>query len=505
MNYLKNLSTPAFCKIISLGLFIYLTLSTTVVMGQVPLQQSLAEPKPHAQKTRFNRFSLGLRVSHLYDLKYSAFDLLSTGASANDLQGLNGPKTKFDMSAGIDVNYFFSPLFSMDFGYEQGAMTGANKIEYYESSVGFYTLGANLSLKRGLRTKDYRFVPFLRASISRADYESERKLISDDFSLGPKLSGSALMYGFGVGARYYINKSWSVTMMSEYNNIATDAWDGFDYGSGRDQMIRTTVGIKYAFGRNKHVDQTLAWQDNRVDHLQARLDEQVNAAVKSINDSVNQTLANYLNMPGSKDSDEDGIVDKFDKCPDVPGLFSNNGCPPVDEMKKLEEKIKSVEAAMAKVNEEPSVKIKAEPNAKPSVSVAPSTSSSNTGGGRLSEDEKYRLKNELLVEMYPIRFAYNSYQISAESYQHLNTVAVVLRNNPAYKIKLIGYTDGIGSAEYNKKLGKQRADAVATYLESRGIVKERISAVGEGKNQPLDDNDSKIGKANNRRVELILD
>jgi outer membrane protein OmpA-like peptidoglycan-associated protein len=54
-------------------------------------------------------------------------------------------------------------------------------------------------------------------------------------------------------------------------------------------------------------------------------------------------------------------------------------------------------------------------------------------------------------------------------------------------------------------LGKQRADAVATYLESRGIVKERISAVGEGKNQPLDDNNSKIGKANNRRVELILD
>jgi outer membrane protein OmpA-like peptidoglycan-associated protein len=177
----------------------------------------------------------------------------------------------------------------------------------------------------------------------------------------------------------------------------------------------------------------------------------------------------------------------------------------VDEMKKLEEKIKSVEAAMAKANDEPSVKTKADSNTNSSVSVVPSPSSSNTGGGKLSEDEKYRLKNELLVEMYPIRFPHNSYQINAESYQHLNTVAVVLRNNPAYKIKLTGYTDGTGSAEYNKKLGKQRADAVATYLESRGIVKERISALGEGKNQPLDDNNSKIGKANNRRVELLLD
>jgi outer membrane protein OmpA-like peptidoglycan-associated protein len=504
MNYFEKLGMPVYNKITSIVILISILFLSSVLKAQEPSIQSL-NTENKGNPNRLNRFSLGLKVSHLYDLKYSAFDLLSTGASANDLQGLNGPKTAFDMAAGIDVNYFFSPLFSMDFGYEQGKITGANKTEYYESSVGFYSLGANISLKRSLRAKDYKFVPFLRASISSAQYESERKLISDDFPIGPKLSGSALMYGFGLGARYYINKNWSVYIMSEYNTITTDAWDGYDYGSGRDQMLRSSVGIKYAFGRNKHVDQTLAWQDNRVDHLQARLDEQVNQAVKNINDSVNQTLASYLNRPGSKDSDEDGIVDKFDKCPDVPGLFSNNGCPPVDEMKKLEEKIKSVEAAMAKANDEPSVKTKAESNTNSSVSVVPSPSSSNTGGGKLSEDEKYRLKNELLVEMYPIRFPYNSYQINAESYQHLNTVAVVLRNNPAYKIKLTGYTDGTGSAEYNKKLGKQRADAVATYLESRGIVKERISALGEGKNQPLDDNNSKIGKANNRRVELLLD
>lgn len=507
MYNFKNLSTPAFCKIISLGILMCLTLGATVVLGQVPIQQAPAEPLSQHQKTRLNRFSLALKVSHLYDLKYSAFDLLASGANASDLQGLKGPKTKFDMAAGIGLNYFFSPLFSMDFGYENGTMTGANNTEYYESNVGFYTLGVNLSLKRSLRTKDYRFVPFLRASISRADYESERKLIADDFLLGPKLSGVAFMYGFGLGARYYINKNWSVSIMSEYNNIATDAWDGYDYGSGRDQLIRTTVGINFAFGRFKHVDQTLAWQDNRVDHLQARLNEQVSEAVKSINDSVNQTLTNYFNMPGSRDLDEDGIVDKFDKCPNIPGLFSNNGCPPIDEMKKLEEKIKLVEEAIAKVSGEPSVKTQSLTDLKRNegISENPINVTKNTSGGRLSEDEKYRLKNELLVEMFPIRFSYNSYQINVESYQHLNTVSIVLRNNPSYKIRLTGFTDGSGSAEYNKKLGQQRADAVAAYLESRGVSKNRIQAIGGGKDQPLDDNNSKIGKSNNRRVEFKLE
>lgn len=491
MPYLRNIASKKIGLVISfLSVFI-------VVRAQVPSQQTQLETNNHSYENRLNRFSLGLRVSHFYDLKYSAYDLLSTGAPANDLHGLNGPKTKLDMGAGIDVNYFFSPIFSMDFGYEQGKMTGANKTEYYESNVSFYSLGFNLSLKRGLRTKDYKLVPFARASVSRASYDSERKLISDDFALGPKTTGAALMYGFGLGARYYINKNWSIYVMSEYNTIATDAWDGYDYGSGKEQMIRSSVGIKYAFGRNKHVDQTLAWQDNRVDHLQARLNDQVSQAVRNINDSINQTLSSYLNRPGNKDSDDDGIVDKFDKCPDVPGLFSNNGCPPAEVIQKIEEKQSAVDALLAKVNEANKL---AQPN-----NNNDESSSNNVGSGRLSDEEKYRLKNELLVEMFPIRFSNNSYQINAEGYQHLNTIAVILRNNEQYKIKITGYTDGVGSDEYNKKLGQQRANAVSEYLQSRGVSASRIKINGAGKDQPLDDNKSKIGKANNRRVEFKLE
>jgi outer membrane protein OmpA-like peptidoglycan-associated protein len=281
--------------------------------------------------------------------------------------------------------------------------------------------------------------------------------------------------------------------MSEFVTATTDAWDGYDYGSGRDQMLKTSIGLKYAFGRNKHVDQTLAWQDHRVDQMQSKIDEQVNTAVKTINDSVNKTLSNYMSRSEVKDSDDDGIVDKFDKCPNVAGLFANNGCPPVEQVAKQEEKEQQTSNAINKKAALPA-----------SQSANNGSAPASSGGRGLSDEDKYRLKNEILVEMYAIKFAHNSYQLSAEAYDHLNTIAVIMRNNPSYKLKLTGYTDDLGSAAYNLKLAEQRAEAVAEYLRSRGVSKDRLVIESNGKENPLDDNASRIGKANNRRVECKL-
>lgn len=484
------------------------------ILGYLPLCAQETAPaatmqteNPGGETPRLNRFSLGLKVTHLYDLKYTSYDLLSQSVSANDPYGLNGGKTKFDLAAGLDVNYFFSPMFSMDLGYEKGKMTGANKTEYYESSVSFITLGGNIDLKRSLRTKEYKFVPYARVSIALGAYEAERKFISDD-AVFNKTSGNSVQLGIGLGLRYHINNNWCLNLMSEYVSINTDAWDGYDYGSGSDQMIKTSLGLKYAFGRSKHVDRTLAWQDNRVDKMETKINEQVDNAIKTINDSVETKFKKMMNQPGIKDSDDDGIVDKYDKCPDVAGLFSNNGCPSIEEEVVSKERDSVV---AAHVNGNTLVIQGEEPNEEPSTSKAKSNSgttvpSKSSGASKgLSDDEKYRLKNEILVEMNPIRFAYNSYQLNAKAYENLNTIAVILRNNSNYKISLKGYTDDDGSASYNKKLSEQRANAVSEYLQSRGVSKERIAILSMGKDSPLDDNNSKIGKSNNRRVECKLD
>jgi len=66
-----------------------------------------------------------------------------------------------------------------------------------------------------------------------------------------------------------------------------------------------------------------------------------------------------------------------------------------------------------------------------------------------------------------------------------------------------GYCDAIGSEEYNLKLSQRRADAVARYLEDKGIPASRLIARGFGKTNFVAPNDTDEGRAQNRRVELV--
>ncbi len=88
----------------------------------------------------------------------------------------------------------------------------------------------------------------------------------------------------------------------------------------------------------------------------------------------------------------------------------------------------------------------------------------------------------------------------------LNQVAEALvRNNPDARIQVEGHTDNQGQAARNDELSKQRAESVATYLKSRGIAADRVTAVGRGSSKPVADNTSVEGRALNRRVEIVVE
>jgi outer membrane protein OmpA-like peptidoglycan-associated protein len=72
----------------------------------------------------------------------------------------------------------------------------------------------------------------------------------------------------------------------------------------------------------------------------------------------------------------------------------------------------------------------------------------------------------------------------------------------ADKIRISGHTDNTGSADHNKKLSQQRAEAVRDYLKSIGVDPNKIEVVGEGMSRPVADNRTKEGRAKNRRVEI---
>ena len=84
----------------------------------------------------------------------------------------------------------------------------------------------------------------------------------------------------------------------------------------------------------------------------------------------------------------------------------------------------------------------------------------------------------------------------------LDQAAAVLNANPHVGVTIVGHTDSVGSDEYNQGLSDRRAETVRAYLESRGISNSRMSASGRGESSPTASNETKEGRAANRRVEL---
>lgn len=104
-----------------------------------------------------------------------------------------------------------------------------------------------------------------------------------------------------------------------------------------------------------------------------------------------------------------------------------------------------------------------------------------------------------------IQFDFAKYSLQASSFATLDKVVKALKDNPTWKITIIGHTDNIGNKSNNIVLSENRAASVKQYLVSKGISKERISSKGLGSSQPIANNNNDAGRAQNRRVEFRMD
>jgi outer membrane protein OmpA-like peptidoglycan-associated protein len=105
-----------------------------------------------------------------------------------------------------------------------------------------------------------------------------------------------------------------------------------------------------------------------------------------------------------------------------------------------------------------------------------------------------------------VHFAFDSAEIMAASKPNLDSLGTALRSPEleTYQIRIEGHTDSIGSAAYNQQLSERRAASVRQYLiEQGGIVPERLTIVGRGKNEYIADNKTATGRHKNRRVEFV--
>ncbi|XYI04135.1 OmpA family protein [Sorangium sp. So ce1128] len=103
-----------------------------------------------------------------------------------------------------------------------------------------------------------------------------------------------------------------------------------------------------------------------------------------------------------------------------------------------------------------------------------------------------------------VLFASGKSELLPIAKEKLNQVATTLKDQGSPPMRIEGHTDSTGSAQANRKLSLDRADAVKTHLISAGLPADKIATVGHGPDRPVADNSSAEGRANNRRVEIIV-
>ncbi len=206
---------------------------------------------------------------------------------------------------------------------------------------------------------------------------------------------------------------------------------------------------------------------------------------------------------GCPDSDGDGVLDKDDKCPDEAGSVELMGCPDVDGdgIADGDDNCPN-EAGLAKFNGCPD-------SDGDGIQDSEDECPNEAGVAELNGCPKpvmptIEVQKQLNEYAKTILFELNKADIKKESEEVLMDIVEILNEYPEAKFTIEGHTDSSGSATYNEKLSDSRALSVKEYLTSHGVDEFRLTSKGFGEAKPIAPNNTKAGRAQNRRVEINL-
>jgi OmpA-OmpF porin, OOP family len=196
--------------------------------------------------------------------------------------------------------------------------------------------------------------------------------------------------------------------------------------------------------------------------------------VSDNNDNCPNT-AGLKSLAGCPDADNDGIIDGNDNCPNEAGPSANNGCPWPDS---------DGDGVLDKDDQCPNEVGTVANNGCPEVTEA--------------------VKEALNAYAKTILFDTGKSSIKEQSQGVLNDIIAILKDYSRAEFAIEGHTDSVGSEASNMKLSDARAHSVMDYLVQNGIASNRLTAKGYGESNPIASNNTRAGKANNRRVEISL-
>ncbi|WP_270089646.1 OmpA family protein [Sphingobacterium sp. SYP-B4668] len=436
-----------------------LNLKSAVVLGIAGLltSPSLAQDKstidgttPFGSSSQYRTWSIGVNAGVLNQ---------SNGFGVNR-KGYNDLENNVGYSAYIKKQ--ISPSFGLKAQYLGGKVGGKRD----DGSNSFETKtpwSAALSGEFTLANTNFRFFnslikPYAAIGIGAMDFESTTTIGSVTTTHESK---TKLFVPMDVGLKFAVAKGINLDLGYQLNWVNQD-FDGTRIGTVKHDLFSYIhAGLEFSLGdpskpalNNSNPVATLIGDYTaKYDELKAERDALAasNEALKSQVEQISNDL---------KDDDGDGVANKFDKCPGTPAgtPVDGSGCPIV-----LKNETKIVEKVVV------------------------------TEADRKVVDEA--IKN--------LEFDLGKSTIRSTSYPSLDRVAALLIEKN-FSLKLAGHTDNTGSMQTNLRLSKERAEAVKSYLSSKGANPSRIEATGYGPNQPIATNATAEGRQENRRVEFTI-
>ena len=219
-------------------------------------------------------------------------------------------------------------------------------------------------------------------------------------------------------------------------------------------------------------------------------------------------VAGLKEFNGCPDTDGDGITDAKDACPTVKGLKALNGCPDADGDGVADAKDKCPKEAGPAANGGCPWGDKDKDGILDNVDKCPDVPGIASQNGCPAPKPVSPIKEEELKRLQ--EFARAIYFNSGKSSfrpgvtEKLDMIAGIMKEYPNANFNIEGHTDSQGASASNQALSDRRAKAVLDYLGSHGVSYSRLSSVGYGEDYPIADNATREGRAQNRRVEIRL-
>ncbi len=329
------------------------------------------------------------------------------------------------------------------------------------------TTGIGMDLQR-VFWRDERFSPYLHVGIGYMRTEPTNL---------PEIEGG--MYSGGAG---FLFDAWdtNVAVRGEWRvRFDTSGTENL-----RDNLF--SIGIQIPFG-----DGGPKWMDSDGDGVGDTTDRCANTPAGASVDAYGCEL----------DSDGDGVKDSSDQCPDTPRGISVDaqGCPvDSDGDGVTDDKDQCPNTPSGAPVDENGCELDSDGDGvKDSVDECP-----DTPAGVQVDIRGCEIREEIVLR--GVNFESNSDRLLPGADSVLDDAVATLQKNPTIEVEVAGHTDSDGAADYNEGLSARRAQTVHDYLAANGISVDRMSVRGYGESEPIADNSTSAGKAENRRVVLRI-